>query len=104
MAMSAPSISLESAMGDDLLRYFHLRKSRDQKQYAQLSDADLIFRNHAGNELGGERFERLYQRWKNDPLTRAATGEEIGSDSKKRAVEFETFPLNGLHAEEAHGG
>lgn len=101
---SLVKIPLESDIADDLLRYFRVRKSWDQKHYAALSDTDLVFRNDARRKFSGERFERLYRGWKNDQLSDASIRGEIGSDNKKRIVEFERFPLNGLNREEASRG
>lgn len=101
---SLVKIPLESDIADDLFRYFRVRRSWDQKQYAALSDADLVFRNQARKNFSGERFERLYRGWRNEQLSDASIRKEIGSDDKKRTVEFETFVLDDLHAEEAHGG
>ena len=100
---SLVKIPLESDIGDDLLRYFRVRQNWDQKQYAAVSDADLIFRNQARKRFRADRFERLYRGWKNDQLSDAALRKELGSDDKKRTVWFETFLLNRLRAEKANG-
>ena len=44
---SLVKIPLESDIAGDLLHYFRVRKAWDEKQYAAVTDADLIFRNHA---------------------------------------------------------
>jgi len=47
----------------DLLRYFDVRTKWNRKQYGQVTDADLIFRNEAKKRFTGPRFETLYRLW-----------------------------------------
>jgi hypothetical protein len=47
----------------DLLRYFEVQTKWNRKQYGQVTDADLIFRNEAKNRFTGPRFETLYRLW-----------------------------------------
>lgn len=52
----------------DLLRYFDVRTKWNRKQYGQVTDADLIFRNEAKKRFTGPRFETLYQLWNRNQL------------------------------------
>ncbi len=86
---SLVKIPLESDIAGDLLHYFRVRKAWDEKQYAAVTDADLIFRNHARARFTGERFEGLYRGWKNGRVS------EIGI--RDRTVLF--FVPSFAHAE-----
>jgi hypothetical protein len=88
---SLVKIPLESDIADDLLRYFRVRKTWDEKQYAAVSDADLIFRNHARDRFAGDRFEGLYRGWKNGRVSESGIRQEVGTNDRRRTVGFETY-------------
>ncbi len=90
---SLVKIPLESDIASDLLRYFSVRKAWDEKRYAAVSDADLIFRNQARGRFTGERFEGLYRGWKNGRVSEAGIRHEVGTNDRKRRVRFDTFLL-----------
>jgi hypothetical protein len=58
------TISLESNPAEDLLRYFSIRKAWDRREYASLTEDDLIFRNLAKQRFFGQRFEHFFRAWK----------------------------------------
>jgi hypothetical protein len=95
---SLVKVPLESDIAGDLLRYFQVRKAWDHKQYADLSDADLVFRNNARMRFGGERFEGLYRGWKNGRVSESAIEQEFQTDDRKRIVHFETYVLGRMSA------
>jgi len=86
-------IPLESDIARDLLRYFRVRKAWDEKQYTAVTDADLIFRNHARIRFTGERFEGLYRGWKNGRVNEMGIRQEVGTNERKHTVGFDTFLL-----------
>ena len=90
---SLVKIPLESDVSGDLLRYFRVRKAWDEKQYAAVTDADLIFRNHARARFTGERFEGLYRGWKNGRVNESGIRQELGTNDRKHTIGFETFLL-----------
>jgi hypothetical protein len=90
---SLVKIPLESDIAGDLLHYFRVRKAWDEKQYAAVNDADLIFRNHARGRFTGERFEGLYRGWKNGRVSESGIRQELGTNDRKRTVHFETCVL-----------
>lgn len=94
-------IPLESDIASDLLRYFRIRQSWDEKRYAVVNDADLIFRNDARGRFSAERFERLYRGWKNGRVSEVAIRQEFAADDRKRTVNFETFLLNRIGPRDA---
>jgi len=85
---SLVTIPLESNPADDLLRYFEIRKAWDLRQYASVTDADLIFRNQAKSRFAAERFEHLYRAWKAGRLAEAEIRGELGSNAVRHTVRF----------------
>jgi hypothetical protein len=90
---SLVKIPLESDIAEDLLRYFHVRKMWDEKRYAVVSDAELIFRNEARNRFQGRTFEGLYQNWKNGLVSAAAIEAKFERNDRRRAINFDTYQL-----------
>ena len=90
---SLVKIPLESDIAEDLLRYFRVRKLWDEKRYAAVSEAELIFRNEARNRFQGGRFEALYRTWKNGLVSAAAIEEKFGRNDRSRAIKFVTYQL-----------
>jgi hypothetical protein len=90
---SLVKIPLESDIAGDLLHYFRVRKAWDEKQYGAVTDADLIFRNHARTRFTGERFEGLYRGWKNGRVSEIGIRQEVGTNDSKHSVGFDTFLL-----------
>jgi hypothetical protein len=81
---------LYQAVPEELERYFRLRASWDGKQYAQLSNDDIEWLDHANRRFGGGRVEGLYAAW-------AAGGEwrMLLVDARPSgAVDFRTCLLN----------
>ena len=89
---------LESDIADDLLRYFRVRKAWEEKQYAAVSEGDLIFRNKVRSRFSGNRFEGLYRGWKNGHISESGIRHEVGTNDRKHMVGFDTFLLRRLGA------
>jgi len=85
---SLVAIPLQSDAGGDIVRYFEIRKAWDLKQYSSLSEADLIFRNHAKAHFVGDRFEHLYRGWKSGRVTEGNIRQEFSSDGRHHSVDF----------------
>ena len=91
---SLVKIPLESDIASDLLRYFRVRKAWDEKQYGAVTDADLIFRNHAqcavyrGNDSKG-----CIADGKTVASAKSASGRRLERSDRKRSVGFDTFLL-----------
>ena len=90
---SLVKIPLESDIAGDLLHYFRVRKAWDDKQYAAVTDADLIFRNHARARFTGDRFEGLYRGWKNGRVSETGIRQAVGTNERTHTVGFDTFML-----------
>jgi hypothetical protein len=90
---SLVKIPLQSDIAGDLLHYFRVRKAWDEKQYGAVTDADLIFRNHARARFTGERFEGLFRGWKNGRVSEIGIRQEVGTNDRKHTVGFDTFLL-----------
>lgn len=85
---SVVTIPLQSDAAADIVRYFQIRNAWDLKQYGSLSEADLIFRDHAKARFVGDRFEHLYRGWKAGRLTEGNIRQEFGSDGRRHSVHF----------------
>ena len=90
---SLVKIPLESKVACDLVHYFRVRKAWEEKQYAAVTDADLIFRNQARAKFAGERFEGLYRGWKKGQVSEIGIRQEVGTNDRKHTVGFATFLL-----------
>jgi hypothetical protein len=90
---SLVKIPLESDIAEDLLRYFRVRKMWDEKRYAAVSDAELIFRNEARSRFQRGTFEGLYQNWKTGQVSTTAIEQKFGSNDRRRAINFDTYQL-----------
>jgi hypothetical protein len=90
---SLVKIPLESDIAGDLIRYFRVRRAWDEKRYAAVTDADLIFRNEARKRFSGDRFEGLYRGWKNERIAESAIRQQFVLNDRKRAVGFDTYLL-----------
>ena len=84
---------LESDIACDLIRYFRVRRAWDEKQYAAVTDADLIFRNEARKRFSGDRFEGLYRGWKNERITESDIRQQFAPNDRTRRVGFNTYLL-----------
>jgi hypothetical protein len=93
-------IPLESDIAEDLLRYFRVRRMWEQKQYAEVSDADLIFRNEARSRFHGRTFEGLYQNWKRGQVTAATIEKKFPRNDRSRTVRFDTYLLGQIQSSE----
>ncbi|MGC1107387.1 MAG: hypothetical protein WA876_12695 [Candidatus Acidiferrales bacterium] len=85
---SLVTIPLQSDAAGDIVRYFEIRKAWDLRLYSSLSEADLIFRNHAKARFMGDRFEHLYRGWKAGRVTERNIRQEFGSDGRRHSVDF----------------
>jgi hypothetical protein len=85
---SLVTIPLASNPSDDLLRYFGIRKAWDLRQYAAVTDADLIFRNQSKPRFAAERFEHLYRGWRAGRVTGAEIRNELGGGVSEHAIHF----------------
>jgi hypothetical protein len=91
---SLVTIPLESHPADDLLRYFAIRKAWDMREYASLSEADLIFRNLAKERFSGQRFEHFYRAWKAGRLADSQIQCQLTGSEMPHSAHFETQILN----------
>jgi hypothetical protein len=90
---SLVKIPLESDIAEDLLRYFRVRKMWEEKRYAEVSDAELIFRNEARSRFNGRTFEALYRNWKYGQVSARAIEEKFGRNDRRRSISFGVYQL-----------
>jgi hypothetical protein len=85
---SLVEIPLEPDFDEDVLRYLRIRKARDDQQH--VSEAELIYRNHARAGFKGEAFERLYRSWKCGQVSSAGIEERFQRNERRRSIGFGT--------------
>jgi hypothetical protein len=90
---SLVKIPLESDIAEDLLRYFRVRRMWEEKRYAEVSDAELIFRNEARSRFNGQTFEALYRNWKYGQVSARAIEEKFARNDQRRSISFGTYQL-----------
>jgi hypothetical protein len=103
---SVVRIPLESDIAEDLLRYFRVRKLWDEKHYAEVSDAELIFRNQARARFKGEIFDGLYRGWRMGLVSAESIRERLAANDRRHSVAFGTLMLHPLPVpgEQLRGG
>ena len=78
-----------------LLRYFHTRRTWDDKDYSKLSNDDIAFLKDGKERFGNPELENLYRRWRAGEITENA----VRSDSLKfrtpSQVTFVVSTVNG---------
>ena len=87
---SLVTIPLEPNPADDLLRYFAIRKAWDLRQYASLSEDDLIYRNLAQERFSGQRFEHFYHAWKVGRVAESHIRHQLTGSEIPHLAHFET--------------
>lgn len=98
------TLPLSSNPVDDLLRYFSIRKAWDLRQYREVSEADLIFRNQVKERFAAAQFEHLYHGWKAGRTTVEQVREEFPHDGKDHHVEFAAEMLKAAGNAETDAG
>lgn len=93
---SLVTIPLDSNPSDDLLRYFAIRRTWENREYGLLAEADLIFRNLAKQRFTAPRFEHLYRGWKSNRISETQIRDEFQSNSINHTVRFDSQILNGV--------
>jgi hypothetical protein len=79
----------------DLVRYFDVRTKWSRKQYGQVTDADLIFRNEAKKRFTGPRFETLYRLWCRNQLPGAIARHETTLLPAPERIRFQAVTVPG---------
>jgi hypothetical protein len=79
----------------DLLRYFDVQTKWNRKQYGQVTDADLIFRNEAKKRFTGPRFETLYRLWSRNQLPGDVVRQETTFLPASERIRFQTITVPG---------
>jgi hypothetical protein len=87
---SLVTIPLQPNPSHDLLRYFSIRKAWDLRQYASLSEDDLIYRNLAKERFGALRFERFYYAWKLGRVSESHIRSQLTGSEIPHLAHFET--------------
>src|SRR5713226_2177586 len=86
---------LESDISAEILRYFHVRKKWDNREYVVPVTEDFEFLNEARRRFHGDRFERLYQAWRSGELLERDLRVEFSQLRPERTVFFDTYLVRG---------
>lgn len=62
------ALLVEARSLSDLSRYFDVQTKWDNRQYGQVTEHDLIFRNEAAKRFSGQMFDTLFRLWKRKQL------------------------------------
>jgi hypothetical protein len=79
----------------DLLRYFDVQTKWNRKQYGQVTDADLIFRNEAKKRFTGPRFETLYRLWSCNQLPSDVARQKTTLPPASQGIRFQAINVQG---------
>jgi hypothetical protein len=97
------TIPLESNPGEDLLRYFRIRKAWDLAEYSSVTEGDLIFRNLAKERFSGSRFEHFYRAWKIGRIADAEIPEEFRGSDQPHTSRFDAQLLKAITGPQCEG-
>jgi hypothetical protein len=90
------TVPLGSNPADDLLRYFTIRKTWDDRRYSSVTEADLIFRNLAKERFSAPRFEHLYREWEGGRMPDTQVRDQFQSNGKSHTIRFESQLLRAV--------
>lgn len=79
---------LEADLGNEILRYFQIRKRWDNHEYIIPVTEDLEFLRDARERFRNERIESLYQSWRSGELAESKLRAEIFPQKPERAIFF----------------
>ncbi len=94
MTQQAPHID----PGEQVLRYFTLRKLWEAKQYGKLNDDDLEFLNRATKQFNDALTEVRYYQWVEGRVSSDAVRTEFRNLAPKQEVSFRTELVDGQAA------
>src|SRR5215469_6249201 len=84
--------------GEQILRYFTLRKLREAKQYGKLNDGDLEFLNRATKQFNDALTDTRYYQWLQGRASSDAIRTEFRHLTRKQEVSFRTELVDGQTA------
>jgi len=86
---------LESDISAEILRYFHVRKKWDNREYMVPVTEDFEFLNEARRRFHCNRFDSLYQAWRSGELLEPDLRVEFSQLRPERTVFFDTYLVRG---------
>lgn len=84
--------------GDEVLRYFRVRKFWETKQYEKLTDADIQFLNQATQRFAKHSCQERYAAWRDGQISDAFVRTQFHDLAPQRIVKFETELVDGQAA------
>lgn len=94
MVYRPPKIDL----GDEVLRYFRVRKFWETKQYEKVTDADIQFLNQATQRFAKHACQDRYALWRDGQISDAFIRNQFHDLAPQRIVKFETEFVDGQAA------
>lgn len=84
--------------GEEILRYFHLRKLWESKQYGKLSDEDMEFLNRAQKQFNDAPTDIRFYQWWEGQVSSEMIRAEFRDLTPRREVHFDAEVLDGQAA------
>src|ERR1700687_1342350 len=81
-----------------LFDYFRTRRTWDERNYAKLSEHDVLFMNQGKERFGNPGIENLYQRWRSGEITENTVRSESVKFQMPSQVTFISATVNGQAA------
>lgn len=85
-------------LGDEVLRYFRVRKFWETKQYEKLTDADIQFLNQSTQRFARHSCQERYSSWRDGQISDAFIRNQFHDLAPQRIVKFETEFADGQAA------
>jgi hypothetical protein len=82
---------LEDDLGNQILRYFQIRKRWDNHEYIIPVTEDLEFLSDARERFRNEKIENLYKAWRSVELTESELRAQISPQTPERTIFFDTY-------------
>lgn len=85
-------------LGDEVLRYFRVRKLWETKQYENLTDADIQFLNQSTQRFAKHSCQERYAAWRDGQISDEFVRSQFHDLAPQRIVKFEFELVNGQAA------
>lgn len=82
-------------LGDEVLRYFRVRKFWETKQYEKVTDADIQFLNQATQRFAKHSCQERYALWRDGQISDAFISSQFHDLAPQRVVKFQTELVDG---------
>jgi len=84
--------------GEEILRYFQLRKAWEQKKFALFTNDDIELLNTCQKKFAGHRCEERYPNWRDGHVSDDLVRSEFRDLASRRKISFESVLVDGQAA------